>query len=174
MRSSRPGCRGKTMRCATRSPSSSRRCWPAQQTCSSSARPSFGTKSDLCATITMSETPQHNAKERAMDSAPDRDPAREVALRSALGTRRIGRMVYAYGVVASTMDLAHRLAAADSPEGTLISAAEQLGGRGRQGRRWVSAPGGLYCSVILRPQVPLEQTPQLALVAGLAAAGAIP
>ena len=108
-----------------------------------------------------------------MDSAPDRDPAREVALRSALGTRRIGRMVYAYGVVVSTMDLAHGLAAADSPEGTLICAVEQMDGRGRQGRRWVSAPGGLYCSVILRPQVPLERAPQLALVAGLAAAEAI-
>jgi BirA family biotin operon repressor/biotin-[acetyl-CoA-carboxylase] ligase len=108
-----------------------------------------------------------------MEPVLDRDPAREATLRGAMSTRRIGRMVYAYGVVASTMDLAHGLAAADSPEGTLICAAEQLGGRGRQGRRWVSAPGGFYCSVILRPQVPLERTPQLALVAGLAAAEAV-
>ena len=93
-----------------------------------------------------------------MDSAPDRDPAREVALRSALGTRRIGRMVYAYGVVVSTMDLAHGLAAADSPEGTLICAVEQMDGRGRQGRRWVSAPGGLLPWRNTSPEASLRRT----------------
>ena len=68
--------------------------------------------------------------ERGREHSPlaeSRDPAREAALRSALGTRRIGRMVYAYGVVASTMDLAHGLAAADRPGGTPIIPPDPFG-----------------------------------------------
>jgi BirA family biotin operon repressor/biotin-[acetyl-CoA-carboxylase] ligase len=53
-------------------------------------------------------------------------------------------------------------------EGTWLVALEQLWGRGRQGRAWVSSAGNFYGSTLveLRPSDPPAQT--LSLVAGLA------
>ncbi len=54
--------------------------------------------------------------------------------------------------VTSTMDLAHDLAAAGAPAGTLVLAEGQRTGRGRSGQRWQSAPrAGLWMSLIERP-----------------------
>jgi BirA family biotin operon repressor/biotin-[acetyl-CoA-carboxylase] ligase len=52
----------------------------------------------------------------------------------------------------STNSRAKELAAAGAPHGTLVSAAEQSAGRGRQGRTWIAPAGqALLCSLILRP-----------------------
>ncbi len=51
----------------------------------------------------------------------------------------------------STMDAARELADTGVPANTLILARRQTGGRGRFGHHWVSPPGGLYLSLILRP-----------------------
>ncbi len=55
----------------------------------------------------------------------------------------------------STNDLARELAAGGAPQGTVVTAEEQVAGRGRQGRSW-TAPAGkaLFYSAIVRP---LEQ-----------------
>jgi BirA family transcriptional regulator, biotin operon repressor / biotin---[acetyl-CoA-carboxylase] ligase len=54
--------------------------------------------------------------------------------------------------VDSTMDLAHELAGAGAAAGTLVVAEEQLGGRGRGGKRWTSPRrAGVYATVIERP-----------------------
>src|SRR5215813_4467291 len=52
----------------------------------------------------------------------------------------------------STNDRARELAAAGAPHGTVVTAAEQTAGRGRQGRSW-TAPAGkaLLYSALLRP-----------------------
>jgi BirA family transcriptional regulator, biotin operon repressor / biotin---[acetyl-CoA-carboxylase] ligase len=52
----------------------------------------------------------------------------------------------------STNERARTLAGAGAPHGTLVTAAEQTAGRGRQGRRW-SAPAGssLLASIVLSP-----------------------
>jgi BirA family biotin operon repressor/biotin-[acetyl-CoA-carboxylase] ligase len=66
----------------------------------------------------------------------------------------------------STNVRARELAAAGAPHGTLVTAAEQSAGHGRQGRTWSAPPGqALLCSVILR-----EVPPQLSLTAGVATA----
>ncbi len=45
-------------------------------------------------------------------------------------------------------------AAAGEPEGSVFFAEEQTAGRGRGSNTWESAPSvGIYCSVILRPQL---------------------
>ncbi|HEX3910816.1 MAG TPA: biotin--[acetyl-CoA-carboxylase] ligase [Solirubrobacteraceae bacterium] len=64
----------------------------------------------------------------------------------------------------STNDRARELALAGAPHGTLVTAAEQTAGRGRQGRRW-SAPAGeaLLMSLLLR-----EPPALLPLIAALA------
>jgi BirA family biotin operon repressor/biotin-[acetyl-CoA-carboxylase] ligase len=64
----------------------------------------------------------------------------------------------------STNDRARALATAGAPHGTLVTAAEQTAGRGRQGRTW-SAPAGtaLLMSLVLR-----EAPALLPLAAGVA------
>jgi BirA family transcriptional regulator, biotin operon repressor / biotin---[acetyl-CoA-carboxylase] ligase len=52
----------------------------------------------------------------------------------------------------STNSRARELAAAGAPHGTVITAAEQTAGRGRQGRSWTAPPGkALLYSAIVRP-----------------------
>jgi BirA family transcriptional regulator, biotin operon repressor / biotin---[acetyl-CoA-carboxylase] ligase len=54
--------------------------------------------------------------------------------------------------VASTMDLAHVLAADGASAGTLVLAEDQVAGRGRSGRRWQSAPrAGIWGTLVERP-----------------------
>jgi len=52
----------------------------------------------------------------------------------------------------STNSRARELAAAGAPHGTVVTAAEQTAGRGRQGRTWTAPPNkALLYSAILRP-----------------------
>jgi BirA family biotin operon repressor/biotin-[acetyl-CoA-carboxylase] ligase len=68
--------------------------------------------------------------------------------------------------VDSTNLRARALAAAGAPHGTLITAAEQTAGRGRQGRSWSAPPGAaLLASLIVRDPPEL-----LSLAAGVAVA----
>jgi BirA family biotin operon repressor/biotin-[acetyl-CoA-carboxylase] ligase len=52
----------------------------------------------------------------------------------------------------STLDVAHKLAAAGSESGTLVIADHQTAGRGRSGSKWTSpAANGLWLTLIERP-----------------------
>lgn len=73
------------------------------------------------------------------------------ALKEGLYTRVVGRRILYLPRTSSTMDEAERLAREGAPEGTIVVAEEQSGGRGRFGRVWTSPPGNLYLSVLLRP-----------------------
>jgi len=72
--------------------------------------------------------------------------------------------------VTSTFDIARDLAREGAPDGTMVWALEQTGGRGRRGRGWHSPPGNLYTSTILRPDKPIAEAATLTFVASLAAA----
>jgi len=66
--------------------------------------------------------------------------------RSALGAPRVH-----HRVTGSTNADARTLALAGAPHGTLVTADEQLEGRGRGARRWHAPPGRcLLCSLVLR------------------------
>jgi len=98
---------------------------------------------------------------------PSRISPVELSLK--LKTHSFGRSVHVHEVVASTQDVLRDLAEAGAPEGTLVVAEQQNRGRGRMGRSWVSPPGkGIWMSLLLRPNVPLLQTPQLTLLAAVA------
>lgn len=56
------------------------------------------------------------------------------------------------------------------PDGALVLAATQTGGRGRMGRKWSSPQGGLYFSLILRPTLDLQRASLLSLVLAVACA----
>lgn len=103
-------------------------------------------------------------------SAPDVCLPEEVAplLRDPLWVRCEGGEVRA-----STNDEAKRLAREGAPEGTLVVAGAQSGGRGRFGREWDSPPGGVYASFVLRPASPPASVAPLSLVVALGAARAL-
>jgi BirA family transcriptional regulator, biotin operon repressor / biotin---[acetyl-CoA-carboxylase] ligase len=72
-------------------------------------------------------------------------------------------------VTTSTNERARELAASGAPHGTLVTAAEQTAGRGRQGRTWTAPPGrALLGSVLIRDPPRL-----LPLAAGAAVAEAV-
>jgi BirA family biotin operon repressor/biotin-[acetyl-CoA-carboxylase] ligase len=60
-----------------------------------------------------------------------------------------------YARTDSTNTQAREVAAAGAPHGTVVTAAEQTAGRGRQGRSWTAPPGrALLYSAIVRPLAP--------------------
>jgi BirA family transcriptional regulator, biotin operon repressor / biotin---[acetyl-CoA-carboxylase] ligase len=85
----------------------------------------------------------------------------QASVSSALGNPRIHLRL-----ADSTNERARRLAERGAPHGTMVTAAEQTAGRGRQGRTW-SAPAGraILCSVVVRDPPRL-----LPLAAGVAVA----
>lgn len=70
--------------------------------------------------------------------------------------------------VDSTNTYMKSLAAQGSPHGSLVVARQQTGGRGRLGRSFVSPPGGLYMSMLWRPQLSPEQAARLSCAVAIA------
>ena len=75
---------------------------------------------------------------------------------------------------ASTNNLAKQLGRQDAPNGLLVLAEEQTGGKGRIGRGWTSPKGkGLWFSILLRPSFSPEDAPKCTLMAAVAVVEAI-
>jgi BirA family biotin operon repressor/biotin-[acetyl-CoA-carboxylase] ligase len=72
--------------------------------------------------------------------------------------------------MASTQDRVLAAAEAGDAGGLAVLARRQSAGRGTQGRPWVSPPGNLFLSVLLRPGGPARLLPQWSLLAGVALA----
>jgi BirA family biotin operon repressor/biotin-[acetyl-CoA-carboxylase] ligase len=68
----------------------------------------------------------------------------------------------------STNDDVAALAREGAPEGLWLRAEGQTGGKGRQGRAWLSPPGNLHASTLVRLQPGDPPAPTLALVAAVA------
>lgn len=80
--------------------------------------------------------------------------------------------LHRHGRIGSTQDACFALAGEGAEAGTVVVAAEQEGGRGSRGQRWSSPVGGLWLSILYRPQ--LAPSPELlSLRAGLAVADAL-
>ncbi len=69
----------------------------------------------------------------------------------------------------STNIVAREMAEGGAVTGTAVIASYQTAGRGRLGKSWHSVAGkGLYCSIIVRPELEVIDYPKITLVAGLA------
>jgi len=91
-------------------------------------------------------------------------------LQEGLQTKRIGRSIFLSREVGSTNDWAKELAELGAEEGTVAIAETQTAGHGRLGREWFSPRGGLWFSVIFRPEMSPSEAIGLVFVAGLAVA----
>ena len=95
-------------------------------------------------------------------------------LRRGLAVKRLGGNFHYFPELDSTNTYARQLAEDGAREGEIVIAEAQTQGRGRLGRRWQSPPfANLYFSVILRPQLPPAQAPQITLTAAVALAETI-
>jgi len=93
----------------------------------------------------------------------------EAEVQPFLTVHRFGKKIAYHPVTISTNILAKALAVEGAPEGSVVVADSQTGGRGRMGRTWLSPSGvNLYFSMILRPGVPSVRLPQLTLLVAAA------
>ncbi len=96
-----------------------------------------------------------------------------------LETRLIGRHPSQPNELWETIDSTNRraldLAAAGGGAGVMVLARQQLAGRGRLGRTWISPPdAGIYMSILLRPEnKALNELSLLTMAAGVAVSKAI-
>ncbi len=86
-----------------------------------------------------------------------------------LETQVLGRKILYTLSTTSTNDDA-RLVANGHPGGTLLTCETQTQGKGRLGRQWESPRGGIFLSLILKPEIQPAKVPSLSLVAGCATA----
>lgn len=94
----------------------------------------------------------------------------EAALSAKLETERIGRKILFFETIGSTQKQALKAADEGAPDGTIVVTNDQSAGRGRIGNGWTSERGkNATMSLILRPPLPIRKTPQLTLVAAVAA-----
>jgi len=95
-----------------------------------------------------------------LEQAPDR--LREGELSGPLEGCLIGRCLLCLEQIDSTNTEAKRQAMSGAPEGLVVLAEEQTGGRGRLGRSFQSPKGtGLYLSALMRPRLAPEETANL-------------
>ncbi|MFC1510139.1 biotin--[acetyl-CoA-carboxylase] ligase [Candidatus Omnitrophota bacterium] len=107
-----------------------------------------------------------------LKNSPDKLFPREIQF--GLKTKKCGQHILYHDAIESTMQRAFQAGLDGAQEGTLVCAEGQTRGKGRMGRRWVSPKGkGLYCSLILRPNLPLSDIAPITLLSAVALCQAI-
>ena len=93
------------------------------------------------------------------------DKMSENTLKWGLDTKWMGQEIIHKNLTSSTQTIAHELARDNAKHGTVIIADEQIKGKGRMNRDWLSAKNkGIWMSVILKPSIPPHLAPQLTLL----------
>ncbi len=87
-----------------------------------------------------------------------------------LTAKYIGHSIHYYKEVTSTNDIAEKFVELEEPEGSVIIAEKQTAGRSRKKTDWISPEGGIWMTLILRPDVDLLQASKLTIVTGVALA----
>ena len=82
-----------------------------------------------------------------------------------LKTKQIGRNLIYFDSINSTNAKAKELAKDNCPHGTLVVAEEQVNGSGRFKRAWNSPKGGLWFTLVLRPEIPTSEAPKITQIA---------
>ena len=80
-------------------------------------------------------------------------------------TSKIGRNIIYFNDIDSTNIKAKDLAQKGADDGTIVIAEKQTLGSGRFNRKWVSPSGGLWFTLILRPNIPPTEAPKITQIA---------
>lgn len=91
-------------------------------------------------------------------------------IESALNTNYIGKELYVYKEVSSTNTVARFLSLNDAKNGTVVISEKQTEAKGRSGKSWESPLGGVWLSIILKPNVEQSKFPLITLATGVAVA----
>jgi BirA family biotin operon repressor/biotin-[acetyl-CoA-carboxylase] ligase len=75
--------------------------------------------------------------------------------------------IHYFPELTSTMDAARDLARKNCPEFSVVVAGRQTAGRGRLNRHWLSDDGGLYFTVVLRPDIAVPISSRVNFLASL-------
>jgi BirA family biotin operon repressor/biotin-[acetyl-CoA-carboxylase] ligase len=98
----------------------------------------------------------------------------QASIEAQMRTSLLGRPLVYLDSVESTQKVVSEAARAGAAEGLAVVAGQQTAGKGRAGRSWWSPPvGGLYLSLLLRPNLPTEYTPWVTMTLAVGAAEAI-
>lgn len=82
-----------------------------------------------------------------------------------LNTKILGREIYYTEVADSTQDIAWELGTKSAKEGMIVFAEIQKKGKGRIGRKWISPAGGVYFSLLLKPDfLSIQDMPKITLL----------
>ncbi len=103
-----------------------------------------------------------------LEEAPDILEPYEI--KRGLESKYIGHCIHFYDEVESTSDTAREYLENNAEEGTVIIAGRQTAGRSRKKDDWASPEGGIYMTMILKPDITLTQAPKLTIVTGVAIA----
>lgn len=87
-----------------------------------------------------------------------------------LETNLLGKRIYYFDTINSTQSFATELASKPQENGTIVIAEKQTQGRGRLGRKWTSPTGGIWMSVILRPEFEFSLSTLFPMMSSLALA----
>lgn len=83
-------------------------------------------------------------------------------LQEHLGNLTIGREIIVLEETGSTNDSLFEKASPNTPEGLVVFAERQTAGRGQRGNHWESASHkGIWCSILLRPKIEIQESPRL-------------
>lgn len=99
--------------------------------------------------------------------AKDQDIIDPDLIHKGLETEFVGRDLRYFREVESTNKIAREIAAA-SGNGTVVLAEVQTQGKGRLSRPWLSPPGGVWTSIILKPEIPLAKAYQINMAISIA------
>lgn len=92
---------------------------------------------------------------------------------SHMDTGLVGKEIIILDSVDSTNEEIKRLATKGAVSGTVVAAEHQTAGKGRFGRVWDSDDGGLYFTLLLRPDLPPSDISSITLASGYAVCLAI-
>jgi len=90
-----------------------------------------------------------------------------------LQTDIIGRKIYYFDIIDSTQNFALKLSQKPHENGSVVIAERQTKGRGRLNRKWISPKGGIWLSILLKPNFELSQTSLFPMITSLALSIAI-
>ena len=90
-----------------------------------------------------------------------------------LNTKWVGKNLYVFDEVQSTNTVAKFLAKNGAENGTVVISERQTDARGRSGKAWASPIGGIWLSLIVKPNVDYSKLPMITIGTGVAVAKAI-